>query len=943
MMSKKIPTLPAVALLSASGGPLRFLHATPNDPLFAADVQWHFGQMGSLGFAVNYTASASQGIEAIWRDYQGDGVAVGIWDDGVERTHWDLNANYDDSKQVTISGTLNNGQPLTEEDGHGTSVAGLIAADDNGQGGVGIAHDAPITAIRIFGGADDINNAWSRYLLTLDSLKNFDVTNHSYGGYPNFVTYQDVAKFEAASAAGRGGLGTVNVKSAGNDNIDSNGDALDASRATVTVAALSNNATANVADYSSYGAHVLVSAPAASVTTDLLGNGPGYDGLLSGDYTNRFGGTSAAGPVTAGVVALMLDANPGLGWRDVQNILAYSSIGVGSRYSAVTTNENFSWKWNGAHNWNGGGLHYSEDYGYGLVNAFNAVRMAEVWGILYPSAATSANEVRASTGTLTTKATIADLKTLNYTFNVASNISLEHVALKVSLTHTYFNDLEIRLISPDGTRMVLYDGSTGDGSTADGTFTYTFGAEGYRGEMSAGNWTLQIQDGYAGDNGTLKSVAFTGYGSTPSANSVYHYTNEVLSAKGAAGQAARATLADSDGGTDWINAGAMSADLVLNLDPGKTSTMGGAAFLTIAAGSVIENALGGDGNDRIEGNAADNLIYGMRGDDVLIGGDGEDIAGFRGRLADYQITAADGVTTVVGIDGTDVMTGFEILRFDDQDIADPSAGFEPPDTLALTLASSTPADNATGVAIGSNIVLTFNEVVRAGSGSIEVFTSEGVLFESVEVNSSAVVFNGKTLTLDLASDLAKDASYYVLVDAGAIEDAAGNPFAGIGAATSLNFSTESSLNVITGTRRGDRLTGTDGSDRLEGLAGSDTLNGKLGADVLVGGLGRDTFVFDTPLGAGNIDVIEGFNVRDDTIRIENAIFTSLLRTGKLKANFFRANEGGVAMDADDYILFDTTSGKVYYDADGNGLGEAVHFATLIDIVGTVTRSDFVVI
>ena len=65
-------------------------------------------------------------------------------------------------------------------------MAGLIAADDNGLGGVGIAHDAQITGVRIFGGADDINSAWSRYLLTLDSLGQFDVTNHSYGGYPDF-------------------------------------------------------------------------------------------------------------------------------------------------------------------------------------------------------------------------------------------------------------------------------------------------------------------------------------------------------------------------------------------------------------------------------------------------------------------------------------------------------------------------------------------------------------------------------------------------------------------------------------------------------------------------------------------------------------------------------------------------------------------------------------
>src|SRR5688572_28183126 len=269
----------------------------PTDPLYSQ--QWHLSLVGRLGFGAGSTNFA--GLERIWADYRGQDVKVGIWDDGVQSSHWDLDANYDSTRHVTVGGTLNNGQPISSTDGHGTAVAGLIAAEANGLGGVGVAFEAELTAIRIFGGADDINSAWSRYLTTLDSLGNFDVTNHSYGAFPDFRVYGDVAKFGAASVRGRGVLGTVNVKSAGNDNVDSNGEALDASRFTVTVAALSSSG--QVASYSTYGAHVLVSAPAGSVTTDLLGSGAGYDGLLNGDYTNAFGGTSAAGPVTAGVIS----------------------------------------------------------------------------------------------------------------------------------------------------------------------------------------------------------------------------------------------------------------------------------------------------------------------------------------------------------------------------------------------------------------------------------------------------------------------------------------------------------------------------------------------------------------------------------------------------------------------------------------------------------------
>src|SRR5688572_25608793 len=92
----------------------------PTDPLLGS--QWHLSMIGRLGFG---SSASTAGLERIWADYTGAGVNVGIWDDGVQRTHWDLDGNYDASLQVTISGTLNDGQPLTGNDGHGTSVAGL--------------------------------------------------------------------------------------------------------------------------------------------------------------------------------------------------------------------------------------------------------------------------------------------------------------------------------------------------------------------------------------------------------------------------------------------------------------------------------------------------------------------------------------------------------------------------------------------------------------------------------------------------------------------------------------------------------------------------------------------------------------------------------------------------------------------------------------------------
>ncbi len=209
-------------------------------------------------------------------------------------------------------------------------------------------------------------------------------------------------------------LGTIIVKAAGNDNLNTNGDQANTTRATIIVGAY--DATGDASYYSSFGANLLVSAPSSGdrrgfldppdahidpgiVTTDLDGYG-GYnmsdDEAADSDYTDQFGGTSGATPIVSGVVALMLDANADLGWRDVQNILAYSAREIGSGVGgAATSSEEHKWFYNNADNWNGGGLHFSNDYGYGSVDAYNAVRMAEVWG-LFAAPQVSANETSIS-------------------------------------------------------------------------------------------------------------------------------------------------------------------------------------------------------------------------------------------------------------------------------------------------------------------------------------------------------------------------------------------------------------------------------------------------------------------------------------------------------------------------------------------------------------------
>jgi Ca2+-binding RTX toxin-like protein len=114
-----------------------------------------------------------------------------------------------------------------------------------------------------------------------------------------------------------------------------------------------------------------------------------------------------------------------------------------------------------------------------------------------------------------------------------------------------------------------------------------------------------------------------------------------------------------------------------------------------------------------------------------------------------------------------------------------------------------------------------------------------------------------------------------------------------------------------------------------------------GYDTLTGGAGKDTFVFNTAL-VRNVDTIADFSAVDDTIQLENGIFTKLTATGALSAANFVANTAGTAMDADDFIVYDSDSGALYYDADGNGAGVAVKFAVLTGHPA-ITAADFYVI
>lgn len=149
-------------------------------------------------------------------------------------------------------------------------------------------------------------------------------------------------------------------------------------------------------------------------------------------------------------------------------------------------------------------------------------------------------------------------------------------------------------------------------------------------------------------------------------------------------------------------------------------------------------------------------------------------------------------------------------------------------------------------------------------------------------------------------------------------------------------------NYLFGEGGDDVLNGQGGLDALDGGIGNDTITGAAGNDKLTGGDGEDSFVFKSALSALNVDSIGDFD-DGDVIRLDNDIFNAL-GTGAgatLNAAEFKVNAGGVADEADDRIVYDTSTGNLYYDADGSGAGTSLLIATLV-AAPTISESDFVV-
>ncbi|XP_054853618.1 proprotein convertase subtilisin/kexin type 7 isoform X2 [Eublepharis macularius] len=450
-----------------------------NDPKFPQ--QWHLSNRKSPGMDINVTG--------VWeRNVTGHGVTVVVVDDGVEHTIKDIQPNYSPEGSYDLNSNDPDPMPHPDEENgnhHGTRCAGEIAAvSNNSFCAVGVAYGSRIAGIRVLDGP--LTDSMEAVAFNKHYQIN-DIYSCSWGPDDDGKTVDGPHQLGKAALqhgviAGRRGFGSIFVVASGNGgqhNDNCNYDGYANSIYTVTIGAVDEMG------YMPFYAEECASMLAVtfsggdklmrSIATTDWDLQRGTTGCTEGHT-----GTSAAAPLAAGMIALMLQVRPCLTWRDVQHIIVFTATKYEDHRAQWDTNQ--------------AGLSHSHQHGFGLLNAWRLVNAAKVWESVpylasYVSPVLKENRViplEPRRLEVTWNVTEADL-------DLSGMRTLEHVAVTVSITHPRRGNLEIRLLCPSGMESLIGTARSMD-SDPNGFVDWTFSTVRCWGEEAQGTYRLVIHD-----------------------------------------------------------------------------------------------------------------------------------------------------------------------------------------------------------------------------------------------------------------------------------------------------------------------------------------------------------------------------------------------------------------------------------------------------------------